>query len=47
MKSIIEIRKEYEREEFLKLSPLERIKTMHTLMSELFAIMAKAEGVTV
>ncbi len=46
MKSIIDIRKEYEREEFLKLSPLERIKTMHALMSEIIAIKAKAEGVT-
>ncbi len=46
MKSIIDIRKEYEREEFLKLSPLERINTMHALMSEIIDIKAKAEGVT-
>jgi hypothetical protein len=45
MKSIIDIRKEYEREKFLKLSPLERIMTMHAIMLEIIAIKAKAEGV--
>jgi hypothetical protein len=46
MKSIIAIRKEYERDKFLKLSPLERIMTMHAIMSEIIAIKAKAAGVT-
>ena len=46
MKSIMDIRKDHEREQFLKLSPLERIKAMHAIMSEIIAIKAKVEGVT-
>ncbi len=46
MKSIIDIRKEYEQKKFLELSPLEKIKRMHAVMSEIIAIKAKAEGVT-
>ena len=46
MKSIMDIRKDHEREQFLKLSPLERIKAMHAIMSEIIAIKAKAEGAT-
>jgi len=46
MKSIMDIRKEHEREQFLKLSPLERIRAMHSIMSEIIAIKAKAEGTT-
>lgn len=46
MKSIMEIRKEYEQKKFLELSPLERINRMYTVMAEIIAIKAKAEGVT-
>ena len=45
MKSIMDIRKEYEQKKFLELSPLARIKKMHAVMSEIIAIKAKAEGV--
>ncbi len=46
MKTIMEIRKKYEQEEFLKLSPLGRIRVMHAIMSEIIAIRAKGEGVS-
>ena len=45
MKSIMDIRKEYEQKKFLELSPLARIKKMHAVISEIIAIKAKAEGV--
>lgn len=41
----MDIRKEYEQSEFLKFSPLERMKIMHQLLAEIIAIKAKAEGV--
>ena len=46
MKSITDARKKHELTEFLKLSPLERIKIMYAVMSEIIAIKAKAEGLT-
>ena len=42
----MDLRKEYEQDQFLKLSPLERIRTMHAILCEIIAIRAKAEGVT-
>jgi len=46
MKSIMDIRKEYQQKKFLELSPLERIKRMHAVITEIIAIKAKAEGIT-
>ena len=46
MKTIMEIRKKYEQEEFLKLSPLGRIKAMHAITLEIIAIRAKGEGIS-
>jgi len=46
MKSIMDLGKRYEQEQFLKLSPLERIRTMHAILCEIIAIRARAEGVT-
>ena len=46
MKSIIDAHKEYELTEFLKLSPLDRMKLMYSIMSEIIAIKTKAEGVS-
>ena len=46
MKSIIDAHQEYELTEFLKLSPFDRMKIMHAIMSEIIAIKAKAEGVS-
>ena len=46
MKSITDVRKEHELTEFLKLSPLDRIKIMSAVMSEIITIKAKAEGVS-
>ena len=46
MKSLMDIRKEYEQSEFLKFSPLERMKIMHQLLVEIIATAAKSEGVT-
>ena len=45
MKSIIDIRKAEEKKKFLELSPLERIETMHNLVSEIISLRAKAESV--
>lgn len=45
MKSIMATRKEEEREAFLKLSPLERMKTMHQLLMDIIKLRAKGEGV--
>lgn len=42
----MDLRKKYEQEKFLKLSPLDRIETMHAIMSEIIAIKAMAEGVS-
>ena len=46
MKTIQVLRKEYEQKEFLKLSPIDRMRVMHQVISEIIAIKAKAEGVT-
>ncbi len=45
MRSIMDMRKEEEREAFLKLSPLERIRTMHNLFMEIIRMRARGEGV--
>lgn len=41
----MDIAKEEERREFLELSPLERMETMHNLMLQFIALKAQAEGV--
>ncbi len=46
MKSIIEMRKEEERESFLKLSPLKRMRTMHDLFLQFVALIARGEKVS-
>ena len=46
MKSITDARKEHDLTEFLKLSPLDRMKIMNAIMSEIITIKAKAEGVS-
>jgi hypothetical protein len=46
MKTIQVLRKEYEQKEFLKLSPIDRVRIMHQVISEIIAMKAKAEGVT-
>ncbi len=46
MKSIIDAHKEHELTKFLKLSPLDRMKIMYSIMSEIITIKAKAEGVS-
>jgi hypothetical protein len=46
MKTIQVLRKEYEQKEFLKLSPIDRVRVMHQVISEIIAMKAKAEGVT-
>ncbi len=46
MKSIMDIRKEEERKAFLKLSPIERLRTMHNRFLEILAITARAEKVS-
>ncbi len=38
--------KEEERKEFLKLSPLERMETMHDILLQIIAIKARGEGVS-
>jgi hypothetical protein len=46
MKSMMDIRKEEERKAFLKLTPIERIRTMHNRFLEILAIKARAEKVS-
>ncbi len=46
MKSIMDIVKEEEQAEFLKLSPLERMETMHDFFLQIVAIKARSEGVS-
>ena len=46
MKSVMDIAKEEERREFLELSPLERMETMHNLMLQFIALKARAEKVS-
>ncbi len=45
MHSILDNRKERERERFLQLSPLQRAEAMHRLLSEIISLRAEAEGV--
>jgi hypothetical protein len=46
MKSVMDIAKEEERREFLRLSPLERMETMHNLILQFLSLKARAEGVS-
>jgi hypothetical protein len=46
MKSVMDIAKAKEREEFLKLSSLERMETMHDILMQIIALISKAEGVS-
>lgn len=46
MKSIIDLIKEEERQEFLKRSPLERMEVMHALFLQFVALQANGEGVS-
>jgi hypothetical protein len=45
-KSFMDERKEEEREAFLKLSPVERIRIMHNLFLEIVSIKARGEKVS-
>ena len=45
MTSVPNARKEYEQREFLKLAPLDRMKLMHGIISEIIALRARAESV--
>ena len=42
----MDIRKEEEQKEFLKLSPLERMRTMHELFMQFVALKARGEKVS-
>jgi len=44
--SIMDKRKEEEREDFLKLSPIERLRTMHNLFLQFVALKARGEKVS-
>lgn len=46
MKSIMEIRKDEERKDFLKLSPIERLRTMHDRFLQFVALKARGEKVS-
>ncbi len=46
MKSVMDIAKEEERQEFLKRSPLERMEVMHDFFLQIIAIKARGEGVS-
>jgi len=45
-KSVMDIAKEEEQKAFLKLSPLERMETMHDFLFQVIAMKARAEGVS-
>lgn len=45
MKSIMDIRKEEELQDFLKLSPIERLRTMHDRFLQFVALKARGEKV--
>src|SRR5574341_1507644 len=45
-KSIMDIKKEEQQRDFLKLSPIERLRTMHNLFLQFVALKAKSEGVS-
>lgn len=42
----MDIRKAEEKKQFLKLSPLERIETMHNIVSDIISLRARAESVS-
>jgi arginyl-tRNA--protein-N-Asp/Glu arginylyltransferase len=46
MKSVMDIAQEAERKALLKLTPIERLRTMHNRFLEILAIMARAEKVS-
>jgi hypothetical protein len=46
MRSVPNARKEHEKQEFLKLAPLDRMRLMHAIMSEIIALRARAESVS-
>jgi hypothetical protein len=46
MKSVLDKAKEEEQKEFLKLSPLERMETMHDILLQIIALQAQGEGVS-
>jgi hypothetical protein len=46
MKSIMEIRKDEEQKDFLKLSPIERLRTMHDRFLQFVALKARGEKVS-
>jgi hypothetical protein len=46
MKSVMDRAKEEEQKEFLKLSPLERMETMHDILLQIIALQAQGEGVS-
>ena len=46
MKSVMDIAKEEEQKEFLELSPLQRMETMHDILLQIIAITSKGEGVS-
>ena len=46
MKSVYGLAKEEERKEFLELSPMERMETMHDILMQIIALTSKAEGVS-
>ena len=45
-KSVMDIRKEEERKAFMKLLPVERIRTMHSFFMEIVSIRARSEKVS-
>jgi hypothetical protein len=46
MKSIMEIRKDEEQKDFLALSPIERLRTMHDRFLQFVALKARGEKVS-
>jgi hypothetical protein len=46
MKSIMDIKKEEQQRDFLKLSPIERLRTMHDLFLQFVALKARSEKVS-
>jgi hypothetical protein len=46
MKSIMDIKKEEQQRDFLKLSPIERLRTMHDLFLQFVALKARGEKVS-
>ena len=46
MKTIMEIRKDEEQRDFLKLSPIERLRTMHDRFLQFVALKARGEKVS-